>query len=162
MKVKDLMTANPQSCSLPNSLAEVAGLMWENDCGVLPVVSEDGKVVGLITDRDICMAAALQGQRLADISVENTITGRVFACEPDDDVRTALETMQENRVRRLPVISADGALQGLLSLNDVALKAEVPNQKKTPDVSYLDVIDTYKSICEHRRPEVQAQAASAS
>jgi predicted transcriptional regulator len=136
--------------------------MWENDCGVLPVVSEEGEVVGLITDRDICMAAALKGEPLANISVEDTTTGRVFACEPDDDVRTALETMQENRVRRLPVVSADGMLQGLLSLNDIVLKAELPRDKKTPDISFIDVVNAYKSISQHRAPAVQAQAASGS
>jgi CBS domain-containing protein len=159
MKVKEIMTPNPKVCTLTNSLAEVAGVMWENDCGILPVVEEGGKVIGLITDRDICMAGALKGRQLANIAVEDTVSRRVFACKPDDDVRTALKTMQENKVRRLPVVAADGTLQGLLSMNDIVLKAEEAAAKRVPDLSYSDVIKTYQSICQHRLPVRQAQVA---
>jgi CBS domain-containing protein len=159
MKVKEIMTANPKVCTLTNSLADAAGLMLESDCGILPVVAEDGKVVGLITDRDICMAAALKGRQLTNIAVEDTISGKVFSCKPDDDVHTALKTMQESRVRRLPVVAADGTLKGVLSMNDVVLKAEEAKEKKAPELSYGDVVNTYKSICQHRLP-AQAQGAT--
>ena len=159
MKVKDLMTAEPKTCGLSDTLAEAAGFMWEKDCGILPVLDQDEKVVGLLTDRDICMAAALKARPLADIGVEETITRQVFACEPNDDIRTALDTMQKNRVRRLPVVASDGTLHGILSMNDVVLKAEPSKEKKGPDLSYADVVNAYKSICEHRVPKRQAQAA---
>jgi len=155
MKVKEIMTANPKVCTLTNSLADAAGLMWENDCGILPVVAEGGKVVGLVTDRDICMAASLKGRQLTNIAVEDTISGKVFSCKPDDDVHTALKTMQENRVRRLPIVAADGTLKGLLSMNDVVLKAEEAKEKKAPELSYGDVVNTFKSICQHRLPSAQ-------
>ena len=160
MKVKELMSDNPKSCKLASSLAEAAVLMWDNDCGVLPVVAEGEKVIGLVTDRDICMAAALKGRPLADITVADTITGKVFTCKPDDNVRTALKTMQENQVRRLPVVETDGTLKGLLSLNDVVLKAEEPKAKEALELSYADVVNTYRSICQHRSPTQQAQAAA--
>lgn len=154
MKVKEIMTASPKACSLSNNLADAAGLMWDNDCGILPVVAE-GKVVGLVTDRDICMAAALKGRQLTNIAVEETISGKVFSCKPDDDVHSALKTMQENKVRRLPVVAADGTLKGVLSMNDVVLKAEEAKEKKRPELSYSDVVNTFKSICEHRLPSAQ-------
>lgn len=154
MKVKEIMTASPKACSLSNNLADAAGLMWDNDCGILPVVAE-GKVVGLVTDRDICMAAALKGRQLTNIAVEETISGKVFFCKPDDDVHSALKTMQENKVRRLPVVAADGTLKGVLSMNDVVLKAEEAKEKKRPELSYSDVVNTFKSICEHRLPSAQ-------
>jgi len=158
MKVKDLMTSSPTACTLTNSLTDAGGMMWHNDCGILPVVAEGGKVVGLITDRDICMAAVLTGRNLANIAVEDVVSGKVFSCRPDDDVRAALKTMQENRIRRLPVIDENGLLQGMLSMNDIILRAEETKDKKLPQVSYVDVVDTYKSICQHQLP-LQAKAA---
>jgi CBS domain-containing protein len=157
MKVKEVMSTNPKVCTLGDNLSAAAGLMWENDCGILPVVAEGGKVVGLITDRDICMAASLKNQRLSNLAVEEVISGDVYACKPEEDIRSALETMQENKVRRLPVIATDGTLQGILSMNDVVLKADEPKEKKALELSYGDVVNTYKSICHHRVP-LQAQA----
>ena len=161
MKVKELMSGEPKTCTLTDNLAVAAGFMWEKDCGILPVVAEGGKVVGLITDRDICMAAALKGRELANIAVGDAITRKVFSCKPDDDVRTALKTMQENKVRRLPVLAADETLEGVLSLNDVVLKAEETKEKKLPDLSYSDVVNAYKAICQHRLAAPQAQGATA-
>lgn len=161
MKVKEVMNTNPKACTLTDTLSTAAGLMWDNDCGILPVVAEGGKVVGLITDRDICMAANLKNQRLSNLAVEDVISGDVYSCKPEEDIRSALEIMQENKVRRLPVIAADGTLQGILSMNDVILKADEPKEKKAPELSYGDVVKTYKSICQHRSP-LQAQASAGS
>jgi len=160
MKVKEVMSTNPKVCTLGDNLSAAAGLMWEHDCGILPVVAEGGKVVGLITDRDICMAANLKNQRLSNLAVEDVISGDVYACKAEEDIRSALETMQENKVRRLPVIAADGTLQGILSMNDVVLKADEPKEKKAPELSYGDVVNTYKSICQHRTLQAQATAGS--
>ena len=161
MKVKEVMNTNPQVCMLTDNLAAAAGLMWDNDCGVLPVIAEGGKVVGLITDRDICMAASMKNQRLSNLAVADVISGDVYACKPEEDIRSALKIMQDNKVRRLPVIATDGTLEGILSMNDVVLKANEPKEKKAPELSYGDVINTYKSICQHRLP-MQAQATAGS
>ncbi len=161
MKVKEIMTANPKACTLTDNLADAARLMWEADCGIVPVVAEGGKVVGLITDRDICMAAMTKGRNESNIAVEDVISGKLLACKPEDDIHTALNTMRENKVRRLPVIAADGKLQGMLSMNDVVLKAEEASDKKAPELSYGDIVNTYRSICQHRLPMQQAQAAAA-
>ena len=161
MKVKEVMSTNPKACTLTDNLSAAAGLMWENDCGILPVVAEGGKVVGLITDRDICMAANLKNERLSNLAVEDVISGDVYACKPEENIRSALKIMQENRVRRLPVIATDGTLQGILSMNDLVLKADEPKEKKAPELSYGDVVNTYKSICQHR-VTLQAQATAGS
>lgn len=158
MKVKEIMTTDTKACSPTNSLADAAWLMWDNDCGILPVVTEAGKVVGLITDRDICMAGCLQSRNLSNISIEEVISGTVFACKPEDDIHIALDTMRENKVRRIAVVAADGKLEGILSMNDVVLKAEEASGKKPPELSYGDVVNTYKSICQHRVPMQKAQA----
>lgn len=161
MKVEEVMSANPKACTLTDNLSTAAGLMWEHDCGIVPVVVEEGKVVGLITDRDICMAANMKARQLSDIVVADVISGDIYACKPDEDIRSALKTMQENKVRRLPVIAADGTLQGILSMNDVVLKADEPKEKKASELSYGDVVNTYKSICQPRLP-MQAQATAGS
>ena len=156
MKVREVMTTNAKVCTPTDNLSTAAGLMWENDCGTLPVVAEGEKVVGLITDRDICMAANLNNRNLWNIAVEDVISSKLFACKPEDDIQTALKTMQENKVRRLPVVGADGTLKGILSMNDIVLKAE---EKKATELSYADVVKTYKAICQHR-PPMQAQVAA--
>ena len=161
MKVKEIMTERPKVCALSDNLAEVARLMWEADCGIVPVVAEGGKVVGVITDRDICMASMTKGRNVSNIAVEDVVSGKVFTCKCNDDIHKALDTMRENKVRRLPVIGADGTLQGMLSMNDVMLRTEETRDKKAPDVSYGDVVSTYKSICQHRLPMLQAQATTA-
>lgn len=160
MKVKEIMTTNTMTCTPANNLADAAGLMWDNDCGILPVVTEGGKVAGLVTDRDICMAAATKGRSLLNIAVEDVISEKVFACKPEDDIHIALNTMRENKVRRLPVVAADGKLEGILSMNDVVLNAEETSAKKAPELSYSDVVNTYKSICQHRLP-MQARSTTA-
>jgi len=161
MKVREVMTANPAVCTRTNTLADAAGLMWDRDCGILPVVAEGGKVVGAITDRDLCMAAALNNRRLSNMAVEDVISGQVFSCRPDDDIRTALKTMQERKVRRLPVLAADGTLEGMLSMNDVVLNAD-RTEKKGKELSYADVVETYRAICSHpAEPRKQERRAAA-
>lgn len=161
MKVKEIMTANAKACTLTDSVADAARLMWEADCGIVPVVAEGGRVVGLITDRDICMAAMTKGRNESNIAVEDTISGKVFTCKPEDDIHSALNTMRENKVRRLAVVADDGKLKGMLSMNDVVLKAAEASDKKARELSYGDVVNTYKSICQHRLPMQQAQATAA-
>jgi CBS domain-containing protein len=148
MKVHEIMTPNPASCGPAESLTQAAKLMWENDCGFLPVVTEEGQVLGVITDRDICMAAATQGRRINDVAVREVLSGRVYSVGPEEDMQAALGVMQNRRVRRLLVINAAGALEGVLSLNDVVLNAQQQGPGK-PELSYSDVIETYQSICGH-------------
>jgi CBS domain-containing protein len=158
MKVQEIMTSNPQVCGPETSLATAAMLMWDNDCGILPVVDDNKKVVGMVTDRDICIGAATIRQDIAFVPVSAVITGKVFSCHPDDDIKAALKTMQEGRVRRLPVIDENGALQGLLSLNDVVLSAR---GDKKADVTYADVMTTFKAICNHINQPLQQKTAIA-
>jgi len=150
MQVNEVMTSEANSCTPETSLATAAMLMWEHDCGVLPVVDDARKVVGVITDRDICMAAAMRPQPISEISVSEVISGKVYACTPETEIHEALKTMGQEKVHRLPVISAEGELQGILSMNDLALEAKATNDKKTHGLSYADVVETYKAICAHR------------
>jgi CBS domain-containing protein len=104
MKVKDVMTPNPKAIWLTESLADAAKEMWEHDCGVLPIIKDGLKVVGMITDRDICMATALKDRSPSSISVEEVMNGVIYSTEPEQDIEVALATMREHKVRRLPVL----------------------------------------------------------
>jgi CBS domain-containing protein len=148
MKVQDVMTYNVQTCRPETNLADAAMRMWRNDCGVLPVIADGQKVVGMITDRDICMAAATKHRDPANIRVREAICGKVYACSPDTDIHEALKIMQQKQVRRLPIINAeDGRLAGILSMNDVALKAQGGRQA---ELSAEDIESTMRGICAHR------------
>ena len=146
MKVQDVMTYDVQTCGPETNLATAAMQMWKGDFGVMPVVTA-GKVIGMITDRDICMAAATKHRDPANIRVKEVISDEVYGCSADTDIHEALKIMRKRQVRRLPIISArDKGLQGILSLNDIALKA----QDNRAGLSAQDVEDTLKAICAHR------------
>ena len=152
MKVRDVMSHFVQTCTPETNLATVAMMMWDNDCGIVPVVQSDGKVTGMITDRDICMAVATKHRSPDDIAVGGVFSGKLYACKPDDDMRNALRTMGHGKVRRLPVINAFGALEGILSMNDVVLHVGEAKCKKATGITCEDALRALKAICEHREP----------
>ena len=161
MKVQNIMTANVESCSPESDLGAAATIMWKRDCGSVPVVDKERKVVGIITDRDICMAVATRNKLASAIKVGEVISGRVYACSPDDDIKDALETMQSAQLRRLPVVDDDGVLQGILSINDVILNSRKGKSKK--HVSHRDAMATLKALAEHHESDTEddEQALSA-
>lgn len=160
MKVKDVMTPNAKTIWLTESLADAARTMWENDCGVLPIV-KDQKVVGVITDRDICMATAMRKSNASSISVEEVMTGKVYAVKPEDDVDDALLLMQQHQVRRVPVINSEGELEGVLSMNDIVLKAKASDGAAGDLLGYDEVVKTYQAICQHPLPAAATSSVSA-
>jgi len=158
MKVKDVMTPDAKAIWLTESLADAAKEMWENDCGVLPIIKDGKKVVGVITDRDICMAAAIRDRSPSHISVQEVMNAKLFSATPEDEVAHALKIMREHKVRRMPVLNAEGELEGILSMNDVVLRAKARNGKK-PEIDYADVVKTYQAICEHPVPMAKPATA---
>ena len=150
MKVKEVMTSPVQYCNPEDNLSAVAMKMWEGDYGILPVVSQEGQVIGMITDRDICMSVATKHKLASDISVWETISGQVYTCSPEEDVKQALSIMENKQVRRLPVTNLNGSLAGILSMNDIVMHAEDAKGKKETAFSYADVVETLEGICAHR------------
>jgi CBS domain-containing protein len=146
MQVKNIMVSEVRTCGPDTNLAAAVQTMWANDCGALPVLDDQGQVLGMITDRDIAMAVGSRNRAPSDIAVFEVKPNprELFTCAPDDDIHTALQTMREQGVRRLPVVNS-GQLLGILCLNEVAL-----NASKRGDISYEDVTDTLKAVCEHR------------
>jgi CBS domain-containing protein len=124
VNVKDVMTTNVRTCFTSDNLAIAAQLMWDHDCGCVPVLNEDARVVGMLTDRDICMAAFFQGVPISGIKVSAVMSRQLFDCTSDDDLSAAETIMRERKIRRLPVLNPEGRLVGLLSLSDIARHAD--------------------------------------
>lgn len=122
-RARDLMSSGVATCRPDDSVNTAARLMWEHDCGCVPVVTGDGILVGMITDRDICMAAYTQGRRLEEIKVSRVMAKAVQSIAPDDTIESALQRMAEYQVRRLPVVDHWHHVIGILSLNDIARRA---------------------------------------
>jgi CBS domain-containing protein len=127
--------------------------MWDGDCGILPVLDE-GKLVGVVTDRDMYIALATRDARAAQVTVDAVATKNVATCTPEDDVHVALEKMRDARVRRLPVVGFGDTVLGLLSLNDIVLAAG-----KDKSLGNDDVVETMQAICAHHHPVPHVVAA---
>jgi CBS domain-containing protein len=153
MKVKDLMTPEPRTCTRETNLAEAAALMLDADCGILPVVDGEGKLVGVVTDRDMYIALATRNRLASQLTVGEVARARVFTCGPDEDVQSALATMKEHHVRRLPVEGFGSTVAGIVSMNDILLAAG----KK--GVGNAEIVDTFQAICAHHHPMPHVTAA---
>jgi CBS domain-containing protein len=151
MKVRDIMTAQPKTASRDTTLAAAAHLLWGADCGILPVV-DGGKLVGVVTDRDMYIALATRDKPASQLTIGDVATAKVWACGPDDDVHVALDTMASQRLRRLPV-SQDGALVGIVSMNDLVLAAGADKPVRNDEV-----VATLKAICAHHAAPAAAAA----
>lgn len=150
MKVKEIMTREVQTCTPDTTVAEAAHLMWEGDCGILPVVDAAG-LVGVVTDRDMYIALATRNTPAARLNVADVASKKPVTCAPEDDVQTALATMQRARVRRLPVVGFGNAVQGILSIDDVVRAAGAGKAVRADDV-----VTTLQAICarHHTAPHV--------
>ncbi len=123
MKIDKLMVKNVLTCLAEDNLCVPARSMWDGDCGSIPVVDSKSRVIGMITDRDICMAAYTQGKPLQSIRVQSAMSKELVCCKSSDSLEQAEELMRRQKVRRLPVVDAEKRLIGLLSLHDVARAA---------------------------------------
>lgn len=157
MKVRDIMVRAPKYCRPDTNLATAVEILWKGDCGFLPVVDLDGRVAGVVTDRDICIALGTRNQRASEVFVREVMTERAYVSRAEDDIHTALETMEKHQVRRLLVVSVDGKLIGVLSIGDLTLHAERRAGKRIPDLSTEDVVETYQGIRVRQLTEQTAQ-----
>ncbi len=159
MQVQQIMSQPVVSCRSNESLHRAASLMWDHDIGALPVVNDEGTLVGMITDRDICMAAYTQARPIQDIPVIQSMARGVVACAPDDRIKDAEKKMRANQIRRLPVVGPDGRLVGMLSLNDIALEANRQSDHRSPEIKADEVARTLAAICAPREPHELVSAA---
>ena len=138
-RISELMSGDVKSCRASDSMAEAARLMWEGDCGCAVVTDAEDRAVGMITDRGLCMAAHTRGLPLADMTVAEAMSRELHACRAEDALQTAEDLMAEKQVRRLAVVSEDGRPVGVLSLNDLARRAEREARSRAPAVTQAEV-----------------------
>jgi CBS-domain-containing membrane protein len=135
--------------------------MWNANCGFLPVEATDGKVIGVITDRDICIALGTRSRVAGDIAVGEVMSGKLYSCAPDDDIHLALQTLKEGKVRRLPVIAQKGSLVGVISMDDILLRTEPMSLGREPELSSDEVVRAYRAITQRQVPQVVTKQAAA-
>jgi CBS domain-containing protein len=150
MKVFEVMTRRVFSVHHGETLAKAAAIMWDRDVGCVPVLDDDGTVVGMVTDRDICMAALTRGVRLDEIDVASAMSRRVHACAPEQSLAEAEELMRLERIRRTPVVDREGRLIGLLSLADLAREAVHQRRRKHGEPMDAGVTNTLAAVSEPR------------
>ena len=139
-----------KACHPDDRLNTAAQIMWENDCSSVPVVDAEGTVVGMVTDRDVCVAAYTQGRPLAALPVSSAMSKTVYTCKPGDSLAAAEEMLRAHKVRRVPVVDAAGHLVGILSLNDIAREAAHERASKKKEARFEEVAGTLATICEPR------------
>jgi CBS domain-containing protein len=152
VKVADLMTREIRACTVHESANAAARIMWEHDCGCVPVVDGHGKLAGIVTDRDICMAAYTQGVPLEAIPLARVMSPKVISCSRTDELETAHHLMRTYELHRIPVADSRGRPVGILSLSDVVNRTggELAEQA-------VDVAATFSAI---RRRRELASAVS--
>jgi CBS domain-containing protein len=160
MNVGELMAKDVRTCAPDDSLNAAARIMWEADCGCVPVV-RDGRLVGVVTDRDLCMAAYTKGRSLHEVRVREAMSRAVRTCRPTDTVESALETLREAKVRRLPVVDERCEVVGLFSLSDVARAVAALRRLRARREAGEQLAATLAAICEPRRLAAPAPAAPA-
>ena len=153
MKIQDLMTAEVRTCRPSDTLSQAAQVMWESDLGCLPVVDEDARLIGMVTDRDLAMAAHFRGAPLWAVSVADAMAKTVYTCGPGDKLRQAARLMSQHQLRRLPVVDRDGRLIGMVGISSLAHAATGKAKKKTP-VSGKDVCAILSAITAPRVPQL--------
>ncbi len=150
MKIEDLMTRDVRDCSADDSLATAAQIMWENDCGAVPVTDADGRVVGIITDRDLAMAAHLQGVALRASRVSSAMARDVKCCTPRDTPATVQAIMQQHRIRRVPVVDEHRRLLGIVTLGDLAYAMAAEQTLGGDGMTWTAVAHTLSRVSEPR------------
>jgi len=161
MKVKDVMMRTPAYCTMESNAGEAVETMWNRNCGLLPIVNAEMKVLGVVTDRDLCIALGTRNVPAGELPLASIATGKVFWCSAEEEIHSALATMAREKVRRLVVLDKDGRLEGILSMDDIVRHATEMAPGRFAELSYADVVMTLRSILELRVPQVAAAKATA-
>ena len=162
MKVRDLMTAEVKCCGPHDTLNTAAHIMWDNNCGCVPVVDQSGHPIGIITDRDISMAAYTQGVSLSSSHVSSAMSRALHTCGADDEVAAAAKSMGERQVRRIPVVDGEGRLAGIVALSDLVRLAEKERRSRSRKrtIKDGDLVQMLAEICAHGGQHATPPAAN--
>jgi CBS domain-containing protein len=146
MKVEDVMTRPARSCRSDASMAAAAEIMLDARCGFLPVVEESGAVIGVVTDRDICLAVAKIDRPASMIPVSQIIRRPVIGCRANDEIHKALHAMEGAHIRRLPVLDDEGRVVGVVSMTDVVARTGRPAGRGARRVTESEAVETLRAI----------------
>jgi CBS domain-containing protein len=160
MTITEIMSRDVHSCRPDHTLDFAASQLWEHDCGSLPVCASDGegepRVIGMLTDRDICMAALFQGRPLHELKVADAMSRDIRVAKLDERPEDVEMLMREQQIRRVPVTDEDGGLVGIVSLADFARAARGrANSRRADIISAQEVGHTLAAICEPGRPRME-------
>jgi CBS domain-containing protein len=157
MRIRDVMTEEPKFCMADDSVIDAACIMRDEHVGVVPVIEseESRRVVGMVTDRDLCLGVIAEGQDPAHVRVDQCMTSKVVCCVREDAVEDVTDLMQANQIRRVPVIDDDGQLVGIVSLADLVGRARLRS---------AETIETLKSVStpteEASKPRAESRKAA--
>ena len=140
------MTKDAVFCTAKDNLATAAELMMRRDCGAVPIVDEEKKIVGIITDRDICIAAASLNVKPAAVKVKDFTGKKIVSCYASDKIEDILKKMKKYQVKRLPVTSQDDILIGIISIADILLATNKHKSLRKKLVSTLKSISKPRPI----------------
>lgn len=148
MKIRQMMTSNVYTCTPDDTLTDAARIMWDKDCGCLPVVDAAGRVLAMLTDRDICMAAYTQGVPLHAACVATAMSKGLITCSPERTHGYLERLLREKQLRRVPVVDDEGHLIGIVTLGDLAHHAERAGLRRALDMPA--VARTLAAVTERR------------
>jgi CBS-domain-containing membrane protein len=156
MKVRELMTKQVASVRPGERASNALRMMWDCDCGTLPVTEDGGRVVAVVTDRDLAMTGMFRDARPSEFAVSDAMSRSLHCCSPEDSVGAAAEIMRRVQIRRLPVVDGERRLVGILSQADIVRSAA---DRKRTDVVPEEVTATLAEISSPRyRPEASPRA----
>jgi CBS domain-containing protein len=143
MDVREIMTTPVQTLEPEDTLNCAVKLMRDHAIGCIPIVGADGKLAGVLTDRDISLAAYEFGEALWKLRIADAMHANVYTCKAGDSIETAARIMRAHRVRRLPVVDAVNKPIGMISLDDLAAASRVPVIDPTPGLTADELGDIY-------------------
>lgn len=158
MSIKNIMHKNVRCCDTASSLEQVATEMWNDDLGIVPVIDGGNKLVGVITDRDIAIAAALKHRPLWEITASELVEGKVcHFCHPEDDIHDVLKTMSESQIRRVPIVNDRQEVVGMVGVKDIAdHTARTGKAMGKDEFSSEEFLGTVRQICRPNLPQAAA------
>lgn len=141
MKVNQIMSIDPACCTREESAERAASIMRLLDVGCVPIIDDEqsNKLIGIVTDRDLCMNVVADGKDPKNITVEECMTDELICCRSDDEVEKVMTLMQKHQIRRIPVVDNEGHIEGIVATADIALNAETSSE---------EIEETLKAISE--------------
>ncbi len=161
MKVRDIMTQTAVCCRPETNVGAAVEMLWVHNYGMLPVVDENQKLIGIVTDRDICIALGTRNRLPGNLTVGEVDTAPVFTCKPDDEIHEALGIMTEHQVHRLAVVNGDGVPQGVLSMDDILLHADQDKWQDCCELASEEIIRSLKKMHGQQFPIIHAKGVAA-